>query len=267
MLNLIKLFTFESEPNSINMNYSEIQSKIQNAQHLDFGKILDLTINMFKEIWLKGFLMVLVLVAFAVSISMFFSFIGLGPEPFEVDYNGNFNFFENYTSNAFYSLPQTILISFLTIGLLAGFYRICKQTDLNNLQKDDLFYYYKGEFIGKIFTLGIVYSLIAIIAQWLFIIPYIYAFVPLSFFAVVFSNNPELTETEIVKISFSLGTKKWLLTFGLLFITGILGMLGIIACGIGLLFTMAIVYLPVYFVYRDVVGFEDDREIMKIGTE
>ena len=92
MLNLIKLFTFESEPNSINMNYSEIQSKIQNAQHLDFGKILDLTINMFKEIWLKGFLMVLVLVAFAVSISMFFSFIGLGPEPFEVDYNGNFNF-------------------------------------------------------------------------------------------------------------------------------------------------------------------------------
>ena len=122
-------------------------------------------------------------------------------------------------------------------------------------------------FIGKIFKLGIVYSLIAIIAQWLFIIPYIYAFVPLSFFAVVFSNNSELTETEIVKISFSLGTKKWLLTFGLLFITGILGMLGIIACGIGLLFTMAIVYLPVYFVYRDVVGFEDDSEIMKIGTE
>ena len=83
----------------------------------------------------------------------------------------------------------------------------------------------------------------------------------------IFSNNPELTETEIVKLSFNLGTKKWLLTFGLLFITGILGMLGVIACGIGLLFTMSIVYLPVYFVYRDVVGFEDDREIMKIGTE
>jgi uncharacterized membrane protein len=83
----------------------------------------------------------------------------------------------------------------------------------------------------------------------------------------VFSNNPDLSETEIVKLSFRLGTKKWLITFGLLFVTGILGMLGIIACGIGLLFTMSIVYLPVYFVYRDVVGFEDDSEIMKIGTE
>jgi uncharacterized membrane protein len=44
-------------------------------------------------------------------------------------------------------------------------------------------------------------------------------------------------------------------------------MLGIIACGIGLLLTMSIVYLPVYFVYRDVVGFEEDSEIMKIGIE
>ena len=76
-----------------------------------------------------------------------------------------------------------------------------------------------------------------------------------------------MSETEIVKISFNLGTKKWLITFGLMFVTGILGMLGVIACFIGLLFTISIMYLPVYFVYRDVVGFEDDSEIMKIGTE
>lgn len=249
------------------MNYSEIQSKIQNAQHLDFGQILDSSISMFKEVWLKGFLMVLVIAAFAVAVSIFFNFIGLGPEPFEVDYNGEFNFFDNYSSNAFYSLPQTILISSLTIGLLAGFYKICKQVDLNQTPNEDLFYYFKGDYIRNIFMLGIIYSLIALIAQWLFLIPYIYAFVPLSFFAVVFSNNPELTETEIVKLSFSIGTKKWLLTFGLIFLTGILGMLGIIACGIGLLFTMSIMYIPVYYVYRDVVGFEEDSEIMKIGTE
>ena len=72
------------------MNYSEIQSKIKNAQHLDFGKILDLSINMFKEVWLKGFLMVLVLVVFAVAVSVSFSFLGFGPDPFEVDYNEGF---------------------------------------------------------------------------------------------------------------------------------------------------------------------------------
>ena len=249
------------------MNYSEIQLKIQNAQHLDFGKILDLVINMFKEVWLKGFLMILVLMVCALGITFLFVAIGLGPDPYDVDYIDGFNFFDNWTSDAFYSLPQTILISSLTIGLLAGFYRICKQTDINETQNEDLFYFFKGDYIRKIFMLGIIYAIIAVIAQAMFVLPYIYAFVPLSFFAVVFSNNPELTETEIVKLSFSIGTKKWLLTFGLIFITGILGMLGIIACGIGLLFTISIMYLPVYFVYRDVVGFEDDSEIMKIGTE
>lgn len=249
------------------MNYSEIQSKIQNAQQLDFGTILDLIFKMFKEVWLKGFLMVIVLVVCAVALTFLFGFIGLGPDPFVMDPNEGFNFYSNYTSNAFYSLPQSILLASLIIGLLAGFYRICKELDLNKTQNQDLFYYFKGRHIQKIFMLGIIYALIAVIAQSLFIIPYIYAFVPLSFFAMVFSNNPDLSETEIVKLSFRLGTKKWLITFGLLFVTGILGMLGIIACGIGLLFTMSIVYLPVYFVYRDVVGFEDDSEIMKIGTE
>ena len=108
--------------------------------------------------------------------------------------------------------------------------------------------------------LSIIYAAIAIVAQLLWVLPYIYAYIPLSFFAIVFANNPELSEMEIVKLSFNIGTKKWLLTFGLMFITGIIGMLGMVACFIGVLFTMSIVYLPVYFVYKNVVGFDDDYE-------
>jgi hypothetical protein len=249
------------------MNYSEIQSKIENAEQLDFGKILEQSINMFKIVWLKGFLMVIILAVFVVALTFLFTAIGLSPEPSGFDWEFGFDFYSTYTTNIFYSLPQSILIGTLTIGMLAGFYKIVKQVDSNEVQKDDFFYYFNSAYMSKLFMLGIIYALIATIAQALFVIPYIYAFVPLSFFAVVFANNPDLTETEIVKLSFSLGTKKWLLTFGLLFVTGILGMLGIIACGIGLLFTISIMYLPAYFVYRDVVGFEDDSEIMKIGTE
>lgn len=249
------------------MNYSEIQSKIQNAQNLDFGNILDLCIKMFKEVWLKGFLFVVVIAIASVVLTFLFATIGLS-NPYELDWNSGFQVNTSYNSfDVIYSLPQAILIGFLSIGLLAGFYRIVKQQDFNGAQNDDLFYYFQKGYINKIFMLGIIYAIIATITQIMFFIPYIYAFVPLSFFAVVFSNNPDLTETEIVKLSFSIGTKKWLLTFGLLLITGILGILGIIACGIGLLFTISIFYLPVYFIYRDVVGFEDDSEIMKIGTE
>ena len=251
------------------MNYSEIQSKIQNAQHLDFGKILDLTINMFKEVWLKGFLMVLIIAIITLVLTFFFASIGLGSGAYEFNWNEGFQFNTSYNNSLslIYSLPQGIIVGSISIGLMAGFYRIVKQVDLNEMQKDDFFYYFQGAYISKVFMIGIIYALIVTIAQLMFFIPYIYAFVPLSFFAVVFANNPDLTETEIVKLSFNLGTKKWLLTFGLLFVTGILGMLGIIACGIGLLFTISIMYLPVYFVYRDVVGFEEDSEIMKIGTE
>jgi hypothetical protein len=249
------------------MNYTEIQSKIQNAQHLDFGTILDLCIKMFKEVWLKGFLMIIIITVFIGFLTFLFTSVGLSPDPYTMTWYEDFNFYAYYTSNALYTLPQAILNASLGIGLLAGFYRTCKQTDLNDSSSDDLFYFFKGSYINKIFMLGIIYAIIATVAQILFVIPYIYAYVPLSFFAVVFSNNPDLTETEIVKISFNLGTKKWLITFGLIFVTGILGMLGVIACFIGLLFSISIMYLPVYFVYRDVVGFEDDSEIMKIGTE
>jgi hypothetical protein len=224
---------------------------------------------MFKEVWLKGFLMVLIIAIITLVLTFFFASIGLGSGAYEFNWNEGFQFNTSYNNSLslIYSLPQGIIVGSISIGLMAGFYRIVKQVDLNEMQKDDFFYYFQGAYISKVFMLGIIYALIVTIAQLMFFIPYIYAFVPLSFFAVVFANNPDLTETEIVKLSFNLGTKKWLLTFGLLFVTGILGMLGIIGCGIGLLFTISIMYLPVYFVYRDVVGFEEDSEIMKIGTE
>ena len=44
-----------------------------------------------------------------------------------------------------------------------------------------------------------------------------------------------------------------------MFIAGIMGMLGVLACGIGLLFTMAIVYLPVFIIYKKVIGLEDNH--------
>ena len=114
--------------------------------------------------------------------------------------------------------------------------------------------------------LGIIHTGIAVLAQSLFMIPYIYVFVPLAYFTIIFANNPELSEMEIVKASFKLGNKKWLITFGTMFVAGLLGMLGIIGCGIGILFTMSIVYLPVFFIYKEVVGFDDSSEIEQIGV-
>ncbi len=247
------------------MRFDDLQLQIQNAKPLDFGTILDQVIDLFKKIWLKGFLVILLLVLVTLIITFLLSLIGLGPETITSDWYYEFNFFTYYQENLISSLPQTILLGSFTLGLVAGFYRTCKGVDHNTPVDDDLFYYFKGDHLRKVFMLGVIYALIATIAQSLFFLPYIYVVVPLSFFSVIFAFNPELTELEIVKLSFNLGTKKWLLTFGLLVLTGIMGMLGAIACGIGMLFTISIAYLPVYFIYKNTIGFIEKSEIDEIG--
>jgi hypothetical protein len=74
-------------------------------------------------------------------------------------------------------------------------------------------------------------------------------------------------ELDIIKISFKLGNKKWFITFVTMFIAGIIGMLGILACGIGILFTLSIVYLPSLLIYKEVVGFNGNTEIDSIGIQ
>ncbi|MDD7885509.1 hypothetical protein [Flavivirga sp. 57AJ16] len=245
---------------------ASLLQKIDRAKSLDFGEIISNSIDLYKKVWLKGFIVVFLVMIAAIIINSVFGLIGLAPDAF--DFNNGFDlgsFSDFYYQNVFYSIPQTILVSTLTLALVGAFYRICKQMDSGETGADDYFYFFNKQYFTKVFMLGIVYTLIATIAQLLFFIPYIYAMVPLSYFAIIFAFNPDLSETEIVKASFALGNKKWLITFGALFVTGILGMLGILGCGIGVLFTISIIYLPVFLIYKEVIGFKADDEIGKIG--
>lgn len=245
-----------------------LENKINNAKSLDFGDIISESVDLFKKVWLKGFLVILFVMISGVIISFLFSLIGLAPENnlfnngFEIEMDSFLGF---YTKNALYSIPQSIIVGTLSIAFVSAFYRICKQTVLGKNDSDDYFYFFKKEYFSKVFMLGLIYTGIATLAQLLFVIPYIYVMVPLSYFSMIFANNPDLTESDIVKASFKLGNKKWLITFGTMFVMGILAMLGIVACFIGILFTMSIVYLPVFFVYKEVIGFEETSEIDQIG--
>ena len=92
--------------------------------------------------------------------------------------------------------------------------------------------------------------------------PLYYAIIPMSFFTLFFAFNPELTVTEIVKLSFGIGTKKWLITFGLLIVASFISsFVGFLMCGIGILVTAPFVYHPIYFIYKEVIGFELDEPL------
>lgn len=244
-------------------------NKIKNAKTLDFGDVISNTIELFKQVWLKGLVVVLLVLISAICISLVFGLIGVAPVLDQDIFNGDLDLktiATFYSSSAIYGIPQNMLVSTLNLAFVAAFYRICRQIISGGNGYEDYFYFFQKEYFTKVFMLGIIYTAIVTIAQLLCFFPYIYAFVPLSYFAMILANNPDLTEMEIVKASFALGNKKWLITFGTMFVAGLIAMLGILGCVIGIVFTMSIIYLPSFLIYKDAIGFDGTHGIDDIDT-
>jgi hypothetical protein len=155
----------------------------------------------------------------------------------------------------------------VSVAINAGFYRIIKKLDKDeSVATSDFFYFVKTKYLGKTFMLMLVSIVIAIPSALLCYIPLIYMIVSLSFFAIIFAFNPDFTVSEIVKVSFKLGHKKWLLSFGLIIVSSILAnLVGYILCGIGLLFTATFSYHPIYLIYKKTIGFDETSIIDEIG--
>lgn len=253
------------------MNSTEIKSRIDNANALDFGAIFNQSIELFKKVWVQGLVVLLLNMVLAVPVilivyipMLFFGFISA------------FTFENNYDSYGHTGMTIIMVIvvvlayafmivamSAIGLGLKAAFYRICKLKDLEQLGKEDYFYFFKKPYLSKTIKLGVAYSGIAFLATMLCFLPVIYVVVPLSFIVIVYAFNPDLSISEIIKLGFDLGNKKWLIAFGLMFISGFLAMIiGFLMCGFGVYVTTSFVQLPSYFIYKDVVGFDNESDQM-----
>lgn len=251
-----------------------LKEKINNAKNLDFGTIFNLIIDLYKKVWVQGLLLFIfnVIVMLPVIIIVYMPLITLSiAQSQSEDYNPDFmtNFFAGF------SFIYIVVLVFVFIGLIsfvsalnAGFYRIIKQLDDNNsVNTSDFFYFIKRKYLLKLLVLTLLIAIIGMFSALLCYLPLIYTMVPISFFLVFFAFNPELSVSDIFELSFKLGTKKWLITFGLLFVIGIIvGIIGTITCGLGYLFLAPFSYLPIYIIYKEIIGFEDDSEINEIGN-
>ena len=152
-------------------------------------------------------------------------------------------------------------------GLKSAFYRICKIKDLNEAGSDDYFYFFKKPYLGKTVKLAAMTFGISLLAMLLCVLPIFYVMVPIALINVIYAFNPDMSASDIVKVGFKLGNKKWLITFGLLFISSILAQLvGMIMCFVGIFVTASFAYLPAYFVYKESIGFNETSAIEEIGT-
>lgn len=248
--------------------------KIEHAKALDFGTIFSESIELFKKTWLQGLLLQLftIIIMLPLIIVFYIPFIGMIIAQQESGYS------DPDTFNAFFASMSVLYILLIIVGVFvlgaisvalnAGFYRIMKKLDYNEqVTTPDFFYFVKEKYLRKAFMLMLITIVIAIPAALLCYIPLIYAIVPLSYFALIFAFNPELSVGDIVKASFKLGNKKWLISFGLIVVSSLLAQIvGFILCFIGVLFTAAFVYHPTYLIYKQAVGFEQQMAIEEIGA-
>ncbi|WP_121666744.1 hypothetical protein [Mesonia aquimarina] len=245
------------------MNLQEIEQRINKAPELNFGNIFDESTALFKKVWLQGLVIILLTVLLMLPIYPIFFISFLGVEALEIPTTYSI---EN--NDIWVAIPSILLmIIFMLYAMVisfafqAAFFRICRNEDLALGEVNNYFYYFKGKYISKILLIGLASFGISLVAMLLCLFPLIYVSVPISFFALVFAFNPELSVSEIIKASFSLGNKKWLITFGLTIIASFLAqIIGMLLCFVGVLFTASFVYLPTYFVYKKVVGFKEQTD-------
>jgi len=246
-----------------------LQEKINNAKELDFGTIFSASIELFKKTWMQGFLLQMFNIIIMLPLIIIL-YIPLVTMIIAEAQSGNTSpgMYSDFFAGMSFLYILFIIVGVFVLGavqmaLQAAFFRIMRNLDEGKtIKTSDFFCFINGEYLSKTFMLMLVTVLIAIPSVLLCYIPLIYMMVPFSLFALIFAFNPELSVGDIVKVSFKLGHKKWLLTFGLIIVSSFLAQIvGMLLCGVGVFFTAAFVYHPVYLIYKDVIGFSNDDEV------
>jgi len=252
----------------------EISRKIENAKDLDFGAIFSEAFELFKKTWLQGFLLHLfsIVVMLPLIIIFYVPLIAMIIAQQESGYTDTNTFDEFFAGMSIiyvvFLIIGALLLGSVTYALTAAYFRMIKKLDQGeSVTTSDFFYFLKGKYLQKVFIIMFISILIAIPSALLCYIPLIYVLVPMSFFYMFFAFNPEMSVGDILKLSFKLGNKKWLLTFGLLVVTYLIVIvITLITCGIGQLFVQALLFHPSYLIYKHIVGFGDKSEIEQIGS-
>lgn len=241
------------------MNFTTLSNTIKESNPLDFGSIFSKSIELFKNVWLQGFIVVILtfvtIVPFYVLVYVPLLIAGVSdPEMLKSE-----------------QMPPVLLISMgvmvplmllgiMTVSLLlnAAFLRICRNKDLNLRIADNYFYYFKKTYVLKALLLSLLMLGLMLLGMLACGLGIFYLIVPISLMPAFLAFDGELTAMEIVKSSFFLGNKNWLVIFGLVIIMGLMAELGVFLCIVGVFFTAMLAKIPVYFMYKDAIGFSSE---------
>ena len=241
------------------MNFKALTNGLEKSNPLDFGSIFSKSIDLFKQVWLQGF--VIVILTF-VTIIPFYILIYI---PLLIAGVTDPKMLKSEEVPPELIIPMVILMPLVFLGIMtvslllnAAFLRICRNKDLNLSFSDNYFHYFKKKYVSKALILSLLIfglMLLGLLACGLGIF---YLIVPISLVPAFLAFDEELSAMEILKSSFALGNKNWLVIFGLIIIMGLVAELGVLLCFVGIFFTAMLAKIPVYFMYKDTIGISSE---------
>jgi len=246
----------------------EILQKIETAATPDFGNLLSKSFDLFKRIWVESLvhLLITMLAVIPFMVIIYIPFVPAIISSLQGGFSGGIEPLMDYPILmifGYFALLFLLIIMMqgVSIAIKAHFFNVCKNEDLGTLKESGgYFTYLKGENFSKVFVLSLATFGISFAAILLCYFPIFYVMVPLQLIIVIFAFNDKLSVSDIIELSFKLGNKFWLLLFGLIIISSIIAQFGIILCFVGLFVTAYFVHIPIYYFYKETIGFNDDTE-------
>ncbi len=239
------------------MSYKVLENRIKESSPLDFGSIFSKSIALFKMVWLQGFIIVLLTLVSIIPFYIPLLIAGVS-EPEMAKSEG----MPPEMVLVMMVFVPLIFLGTMTVSLLlnAAFLRICKHKDLNLVKSGNYFHYFKKAYILKSLVLSLLIlglMLLGLLACGLGIF---YLIVPISLIPAFLAFEEGLSAMQIVKSSFMLGNRNWFVIFGLLIIMGLVAELGVMLCFVGIFFTAMLAKIPVYFMYKDAIGYSSEAK-------
>lgn len=171
-----------------------------------------------------------------------------------------------YSPNYLTSSVISMLIGALVTPILYGILYLAYKADHNEvIEFGDIFYAYKEGRFGKSVLLALISTILMYIGLVLCFIPGIVLAIFLTL-AIPFLLFSEASPIEAIKASFAVVSKNFGGFTLMFFVFVLLILLGFFMCCVGLLATVPIMYIIMYVLYKEVIGFEVGNKIEEIGS-
>lgn len=249
-----------------------IFKKIEQSKKPDFGDILSNSFQLFKEVWVEGlmhglismlFVIPLIIAAYAPIMPMYMDMITGRYDSYyyEPSFEPSIPWLIGYVVII---IALSFFVQIFVFAINAHFYKVIQQKD-TGYPKDTggYFTFLKGN-VTKIILIQLASLGIALLATLLCYLPIFYVMVPLQLITPIFVFNSDLSVSDLIKASFKFGNKYWLIIFGIIMVSSVIAQLGIILCFVGVIITAYFVHIPMYLMYKESIGFDEEPASVSI---